>query len=380
MSIYLDNNATTPVDPAVLDAMLPYLRDDFGNPSSAYALGRRAHDAIERAREQVSALIGARADEITFTSGGTEATNIAIRSAALRDPARRTIVTTAIEHPATDACCALIARDGFTIRRVAPRADGRVPADAITAAIDGNTTLVTIIHAQNEIGTLQPIAEVAATARQNGALLHADVAQSLGKVPVNVETLGVDLLSVAGHKLYAPKGVGVLYQRRGLKLPSVLVGAGQEHGRRPGTENVPYIVGLGEACRLAAENLSRAGEIASLARELLARLQREVPGLTLVGHATDRLPNTVNVLFPGVSGRRLLEACPGVLASNGSACHADREDPSAILLALGIAPDAALGAVRLSLGRHTTKDDVASAAVQLGAAWRGLAKPAVAAE
>jgi cysteine desulfurase len=374
--INLDHNATTPIDPAVLDAMLPYLREEFGNPSSAHAVGRRARDAVENARAQVAALIGAHPDEITFTSGGTEASNIAIRGAAKHDPTRRTIVTTTIEHPATDACCALLEREGHEIRRVAPRPDGRVTADAVSAAIDQATALVTVIHAQNEIGTLQPVAEISPISRKHGALVHADVAQSLGKVPVDVDALGVDLLSVAGHKLYAPKGIGVLYQRRGFTLPSVLVGAGQEHGRRPGTENVPYIVGLGEACRLAAENARRADGIAARAHELLALLQREVPGLTLVGHPTDRLPNTLNVLFPGVSGRRVLEACPGVLASTGSACHADREDPSAILLALGIAPDAALGAVRLSLGRHTTRDDIATAADRLAAGWRAVAQPA----
>ena len=372
--INLDHNATTPIDPAVLDAMLPFLREEFGNPSSAQAVGRRAHEAVEAARAQVAALIGAQADEITFASGGTEARNIAIRGAAKRDPARRSIVTTTIEHPATDACCALLAREGHEIRHVAPHPDGRVAVDAVAAAIDERTALVTIIHAQNEIGTLQPVAEISPIAKKRGTLVHADVAQSLGKVPVNVETLGVDLLSVAGHKLYAPKGIGVLYQRRGIALPSVLVGAGQEHGRRPGTENVASIVALGEACRIAGERL-KSGTGDTLARELLARLQTEIPGLVLVGHPTDRLPNTLNVLFPGVSGRRVLEACPGVLASTGSACHADREDPSAILLALGIAPEAALGAVRLSLGRHTTKEEIAMAADRLAAAWRTVAQP-----
>jgi len=219
-----------------------------------------------------------------------------------------------------------------------------------------------------------------AAARRHGALVHADAAQSIGKVAVDVDTLGVDLLSIAGHKLYAPKGVGVLYQRRGVALPSVLVGAGQEHGRRAGTENVPSIVGLGAACRLAAERLTQGtAQIASLTQEFLAALTREVPGLVLVGHPADRLPNTLNVLFPGVSGRKVLEACPGVMASVGSACHADREEASSILLACGITPDAALGAVRLSLGRATTEEDIASAATQLAAAWRA-AIPAVAAE
>ena len=293
--INLDHNATTPVDPDVLAAMLPFLREDFGNPSSAPAAGRRAHDAVETARAEVAALIGARADEI--------------------------------------------------------------------------------IHAQNEVGTLQPLAEIARAAHAKGALMHADAAQSVGKAPVDVAALGLDLLTVAGHKLYAPKGIGVLYMRRGLDLPPLIVGAGQEHGRRPGTENVAGIVALGEACRLARLRLERGTqELAALARDLLARLQREVPGLVLVGHPTDRLPNTLNVLFPGVSGRRVLDACPGVLASTGSACHADREDPSSILLALGIDPQAALGAVRLSLGYATTRDDIETAARRLGEAWRAVAR------
>ena len=373
--INLDHNATTPVDPDVLAAMLPFLREDFGNPSSAPAAGRRAHDAVETARAEVAALIGARADEIVFTSGGTEASNIAIRGAATRDPKRRAIVTTTIEHPATEACCALLERDGHPAWRVPPQPDGRVSAQAVAAMIGDDTALVTIIHAQNEVGTLQPLAEIARAAHAKGALMHADAAQSVGKVPVDVAALGLDLLTVAGHKLYAPKGIGVLYMRRGLDLPPLIVGAGQEHGRRPGTENVAGIVALGEACRLARLRLERGTqELAALARDLLARLQREVPGLVLVGHPTDRLPNTLNVLFPGVSGRRVLDACPGVLASTGSACHADREDPSSILLALGIDPQAALGAVRLSLGYATTRDDIETAARRLGEAWRAVAR------
>jgi cysteine desulfurase len=375
--IYLDHNATTPVDPDVLRAMLPFLSEQFGNPSSAHALGRQARDAVEDARAEVAALIGAHPGDIVFTSGGTEASNIAIRGAAAIDGKRPAIVTTTIEHPATEACCSLLERDGHPVRRVPPRPDGLIDPSRMKKAIDGNTALVTIIHAQNEIGTLQPVAEVAAAAKAQGALVHADAAQSVGKVPVSVKELGVDLLSIAGHKLYAPKGVGVLYVGRGVQLPALLVGAGQEGGRRPGTENVAGIVALGEACRIAGMLLEKAtGEIAALTAELLARLRAEVPRLALVGHPTARLPNTLNVLFPGVSGRRLLESCPRVQASTGSACHADIETPSAILSALGIAEDRALGAVRLSLGRATTKEDVETAAASLAAAWRLVARPA----
>ena len=380
--IYLDYNATTPVDPAVLDAMLPYLRSEFGNPASAHGFGSRAHDAVEAARAEVAALIGAAPDEIIFTSGGTEASNIAIRGAVRIDGARRNVVTSTIEHPATEACCVFLAAEKHKVTRVAAQMNGLIDPARVAAAIDDKTALVTIIHAQNEIGTIQPIAEIAAAARRHGALVHVDAAQSLGKIVVDVEELGADLLSIAGHKLYAPKGVGVLYIRRGIRLPPLLLGAGQERGRRPGTENVPYIVALGEACRIAGAMLERESKrLSALAGDLFAALKREIAGIVLVGHPTQRLPNTLNVLFPNASGRKVLEQCHRVMASTGSACHADSEEPSAILTALGIAHDQALGAVRLSLGRGTTKQDVADAAADLAAAWRSaLAAPAVAAE
>ena len=380
--IYLDYNATTPVDPGVLDAMLPYLRGEFGNPSSAHGLGSRAHDAVEAARAEVAALIGAALDEIVFTSGGTEASNIAIRGAVRIDDARRDIVTSTIEHPATEACCAFLEGEGHKVTRVPAKPDGLIDAARVAAAIDNKTALVTIIHAQNEIGTIQPIAEIAAAAQRHGALVHVDAAQSVGKIAVNVEELGADLLSIAGHKLYAPKGVGVLYIRRGVEMPPLLLGAGQENGRRPGTENVPYIVALGEACRIAGTMPEReAKRVSTLAGDLFAALKRDIPAIILVGHPTQRLPNTLNVLFPNASGRKVLEKCPRVMASTGSACHADSEEPSAILTALGISRDNALGAVRLSLGRGTTKENIADAAAELAAAWRSvLAAPAVAAE
>ncbi len=371
--VYLDYNATTPVEPDVLQAMLPYLQGQFGNPSSSYPLGRRARDAIEKARAQVAALIGASPQEIVFTGGGTESSNTAIRCGVrLRHPRKR-VVTTSIEHPATDACCELLARDGFEILRVAPRSNGIVEASEFKTRVDDATALVTVIHAQNEIGTLQPIADISAIARSRGALMHADAAQSVGKVAVDVKDMDVDLLSIAGHKLYAPKGIGALYMRDGVSLSSVLVGAGQEHGRRPGTENVPYIVGLGEACRIAAGKLDSYGKnTRKLADQLLAKLKAYIPGIVAVGDSAQRLPNTLNVLFPEVSGRKLLEACPQVFASNGSACHADREEASSILLAIGLPDHIALGAVRLSLGRHTTAQDVDAAVAHLVAAWHQL--------
>jgi cysteine desulfurase len=379
--IYLDYNATTPVDAAVLDAMLPYLRGEFGNPSSAHGLGGRAHEAVEAARAEVAALIGAAPDEIVFTGGGTEASNIAIRGAVRIDDTRRDVVTSTIEHPATEACCVFLEGEGHKVTRVVAETDGLISPARVTAAIDNKTALVTIIHAQNEIGTIQPIAEIAAAARRRGALVHVDAAQSVGKIAVNVRELGADLLSIAGHKLYAPKGVGVLYIRRGIALPPLLLGAGQERGRRPGTENVPYIVALGEACRIAGAMLERESQrLSALSGDLFAALQREIAGTVLVGHPTQRLPNTLNVLFPDASGRKVLEKCPRVMASTGSACHADSEEPSAILTALGIAHDKALGAVRLSLGRGTKQGDIAAAARALAEAWQHVVrKPAVAA-
>ncbi len=378
--VYLDHNATTPVDAGVLEAMLPYLRDEFGNPSSAHGLGGRAHDAVEAARVEVAALIGAAPDEIIFTSGGTEASNIAIRGAVRIDGARRDIVTTTIEHPATEACCALLESGKHKVTRVAANTNGLIDPARLAAVIDGKTALVTIIHAQNEIGTIQPIGEIAAAARRHGATIHVDAAQSVGKIAVNVKELGADLLSIAGHKLYAPKGVGVLYVRRGLDLPPLLLGAGQERGRRPGTENVPYIVALGEACRIAGTMLEQeAKRLFGLAGDLFAALKREIPGIILVGDPKRRLPNTLSVLFPNASGRKVLEKCPRVMASTGSACHADSEEPSAILTALSVPHDQALGAIRLSLGRGTTQEDVAVAASSLAAAWRLVSvEPAIA--
>jgi cysteine desulfurase len=369
--VYLDYNATTPVDPGVLEAMLPYLRDHFGNPSSSHAFGVRAREAVETARAEVAALIGAKPDEIVFTGGGTEASNMAIRGAVKIDGDRRDIVTTTIEHPATETCCEFLRGDNHKVTRVKVESDGLVDPTRVNAAIDGRTALVTIIHAQNEIGTIQPVTEIAAAARRRGAFVHADAAQSVGKISLDVNQLGVDFLSIAGHKLYAPKGVGALYVRHNVNLPPLLLGAGQEYGRRPGTENVAFIVALGEACRVAGAMLENERErLSELADKLLAGLKRQIPQIVLVGHASRRLPNTINVLFPGVSGRQLLEECPRVMASTGSACHADSEEPSGILTALGIAHDRALGAVRLSLGRATTDDDVAVAVSALAAAWR----------
>lgn len=371
--VYLDYNATTPVAPEVLAAMMPFLTGGFGNPSSSHALGRQAHAAVERARAEVAGLIGAEPDEILFTGGGTEANNLAIRGSLAPDD-HRAVVTTAIEHPATEECCRLHEAAGRVIRRVAAGPDGIVRAADMAKAIDREAGLVTVILAQNEIGTVQPVADISALACSAGALIHTDAAQAVGKLAVDVRQLGVDLLSIAGHKLNAPKGIGALFIRRGVAVRPLLVGGGQERGIRPGTENVPYIVGLGAACALAGERLThRRGMLAALSQRLLTGLRETVPGLVLVGDPERRLPNTLNVLFPGVSGRRLLETCPAVMASVGSACHADSEEPSAILTALGFERAAALGAVRLSLGWDSTPEDIDTAITELAGAWRSLA-------
>lgn len=369
--IYLDYNGTTPVAPEVLDAMLPFLREQFGNASSTTPLGRAARSAIEGARADVAELMGAMPEEIIFTGGGTEASNHAIRGfAALAPAGRRRIITSTVEHPATEMPCRRLQRDGFAVSRVGVDADGTVDLTAARTVIDGETALVTIIHAQNEIGTLEPVAELAAAARRVGAPIHVDASQSLGKVPVDVAAWGIDALTLAGHKLYAPKGIGALFLRSGLAIPSVLDGAGQEGGRRPGTENVPYIVGLGRACRIARERLAEdATRIAALKERLWQGLAAGVPGLTRLGGART-LPNTLSVLFPGVVGNDLLEATPAIAASTGSACHAGSAQPSAIVLALGISPRDALGAVRLSLGRSSDDAEIDAAAAALIEGYR----------
>lgn len=371
--IYLDYNATTPVAPEVLDAMLPFLREAYGNPSSSHALGRRAHEAIEAARVQVAQLIGASRDEIVFTSGGTEATNMALRGAVMAQPERRHIVTSSFEHPATAETCSWLERHGFRVTRVPVAADGLVRPQDVADAIDDEPAIVTVMHANNEIGTLQPIGEISRLAKARNAVVHTDAAQTLGKVPVDVDALGVDLLTIAGHKLYAPKGIGALYIRRGMKLETLWTGAGHEEGRRPGTENVAGIVALGKACEIAGRDLIREQmRLRGLREHLLARLRAGVDGLVLHGDPAKRLPNTLFLGFPGVHGARLLDALPDIAASTGSACHSGSSAPCASLVAIGVDPALAVGPVRLSLGRDTTVRDVEQAADLLIAGWKRL--------
>ena len=372
--IYLDHNATTPLAPEVADAMAPYLGAEFGNPSSDHALGRRARRAVEEARAAVAALIGAASEEVVFTSGGTESNNLAIRGVAAQAPSVRCrIVTSAVEHPATTAPLALLETSGWTLTRVPVTESGILDVDAALAALGDDVALVTVMLAQNETGALMPVAALAAAARAHGTVVHTDAAQAIAKIPVSVADLGVDLLSIAGHKCYGPKGVGALYVRRGMPLLPLLVGAGQEGGLRPGTENVAGIVGLGAAARLAMDHLETdAARIAQLRDELWSALSARVGGT--LRHTPDDacLPNTLLVSFPGVLGADVLARVPQLAASTGSACHAGEHTPNATLLAMGVAPEVALGAVRLSLGRGTTRVDVEGAVELLAGAHGAL--------
>lgn len=370
--IYLDHNATTPVAPEAADAMEPYLRAEFGNPSSDHVLGRRARQAVEEARQHVAALVGAAPDEVVFTSGGTESNNLAIRGVAASAPTqRRRIVTSVVEHPATTAPCALLETSGWTVTPLPVTGSGRLDLDAAIAGLGDDVALVTVMLAQNETGALMPVAELATVARAHGAVVHTDAAQAIGKIPVSVDALGVDLLSVAGHKCYGPKGVGALYVRRGTPLSPFVLGAGQEHGLRPGTENVAGVVGLGAAARLAMSHLATdAVRIAQLRDELWATLSSTVSGVLRYTPTDACLPNTLMASFPGVLAADVLAQIPGLAASTGSACHAGEHSPNATLLAMGVTPEIALGAVRLSLGRDTTAVEIATAAELLASAYR----------
>lgn len=373
--IYLDYNATTPIDPAVVEAMLPYLREHFGNPSSTHVYGRAAQEAVERARSQVAALLGARPEEIVFTSGGSEANNHALKGAVFgrlsgffgRWARDAHVVTSAIEHPATLQPCDFLRRLGCRVTVLPVDGQGRVDPEAVRKALERKTAVVSIMHANNEVGTLQPIREIAAICRSHGVLLHTDAAQTVGKLPVDVDELGVDLLSLAGHKVYAPKGVGVLYVRQGVKLENLIHGAGHEAGRRAGTENVPYLVGLGQACELARQALPLASErLRQLRDRLWQHLQRALEDRVVRnGHPEECLPNTLNVNFVGHVGAELLQAVPAVAASTGSACHEGHVSLSPVLKAMGVPEKLGRGAVRLSVGRFSTEEEIDRAAEAL---------------
>jgi cysteine desulfurase len=337
--------------------MEPLLREHYGNPSSQHWAGRPARHVVDDARAEVAALLNAAPDEVIFTSGGTEANNHAIKGVFFRRGIESAhIITTRIEHPAVLEPCRFLEGLGAKVTRLPVDSTGMVDPDDVRRALTPHTVLVSVMHANNEVGTIEPIAEIARITRDHGALLHVDAAQSVGKIDVDVQKLGVDLLSVAGHKVYAPKGVGALYIRHGVELEPLMHGAGHESGRRAGTENVLLIAGLGAACRLA--RLDPCGDrLTQLTAFFFYRLQSEFgQAVTLNGHPTKRLPNTLNVSFRNQKGYELLPNLDGVAASTGSACHAGSTSMSPVLMAMNVAPDAGLGAIRFSMGRTTTED------------------------
>ncbi len=363
--IYLDYNGTTPLDPEVVAAMRPFLEEEFGNPSSGHLYAVKPRQALATARRQAAALLNCAPEEIIFTSGGTEANNWAIIGTArmLRDRGRH-IVTSAFEHPAVLKVCAFLEKEHYEITHLPVGEDGLVDVADVRAALRPDTILITIMHANNEVGTIQPISEIAALARSRGIRIHTDAAQSLGKIPVDVHELGVDLISLAGHKLYAPKGVGALYIRQGVALETFMHGAGQEMGRRAGTENILEIVGLGKACEVAARNLEKNRRHMQTMRDRLhTAITSGLNEVRLNGHPEKRLPNTLSLSFRGLEANRILEAIGlEVAASAGAACHADNIEISHVLKAMAVPVEWAKGTLRLTTGRMTTAAEIDRAA------------------
>ena len=364
--IYLDYNASTPIDPAVAVAMRPFLDGRYGNPSSGHWASIEAKAALENARGQVAALLGCADDEIVFTSGGSEANNLALKGAlfALRDKGDH-IVTTAIEHPAIVEPCRFLERLGAQVTYLPVDGTGHIDPADLRRAITPRTILVSIMHANNEVGTIEPIEECARIAHERGVLFHTDAAQSVGKISTDVTELGVDLLSIAGHKVYAPKGVGALYVRRGVLLEPVIHGAGHEAGRRAGTESALLAVALGAACE-RARDLSSMDQVRTLRDRFWHELQKSFGNrIALNGHPTHRLPNTLNVSFVGRIGAEILARLDSVAASTGSACHAGRIELSPVLQAMGVTPEVGMGAIRFSLGRATTREEIGAVVQRL---------------
>jgi cysteine desulfurase len=364
--IYLDYNASTPIDPAVVAAMRPFLDGAFGNPSSGHWASGPAKAGLEQARGKVAAMLGAAADEIVFTSGGSEANNLGLKGSffALAHAGDH-IITTAIEHPSILAPCGFVERLGGKVSYLPVDATGRVDPDDVRREITARTILISVMHANNEVGTIQPIEEIGAIAREYGVRFHTDAAQSVGKIPTDVNALGVDLLTVAGHKLYAPKGVGALYVRHGTALEPLIHGAEHEHGLRAGTESALLAVGLGAAGELV-RNLQPIARVRALRDRFWWDLHERFGNrVVLNGHALDRLPNTLNVSFVGDVGAEVLQRLDDVAASTGSACHAGRVELSPVLQAMGVSPEIGQGAIRFSLGRQTTDAEIDAVIEQL---------------
>jgi cysteine desulfurase len=361
--IYLDYNATTPLDPQVAEAMLPYIHQHFGNPSSSHIYGTTARKAVDLARRQVAEMLRCSTEEVIFTSGGTESNNYAIKglAGAYRDKGNH-IITSSVEHPAVIEVCRYLEGRGCRVTYLPVDESGLVDPQQVEEAITPQTILVTIMHANNEVGTIEPIAEIAEIARRYGALVHADCAQSVGKIPAQVDELGVDLLSIAGHKLYAPKGIGALYVRAGVKLEKLIHGASHEMNWRAGTENVIEAVGLGRACELIDQNLTAySSHMRQMRDRLEAGLCRSFPDLRVNGHPEKRLPNTSSVSFKGLEASTILAEMETVAASAGAACHSDQVEVSSVLEAMQVPLEYAMGTIRLSVGRYTTSQEIDTA-------------------
>ena len=358
--IYLDYNATTPIDPQVAEAMLPYIHQQYGNPSSGHPLGVASREAVDKARGQLAALLQCATGEVIFTSGGTESNNHAIKgvAGAYRDKGSH-IITSAVEHPAVLEVCRYLEGKRCEVTYLPVDEYGMVDPQNVEDAIKPNTILISIMHANNEVGTIEPIKAISEIAHRKNVLLHADCAQSVGKIPVSVDELGVDLLSIAGHKVYAPKGIGALYIRDGVQLEKLMHGASHEMGWRAGTENVIEIVGLGRACELISQNFA---EYHQHMRELRDRLQTGIgerfADVRINGHPEMRLPNTLSASFRGKEANTMLAAMERVCASAGAACHSDRVEVSSVLEAMAVPMQYAMGTLRFSIGRFTTEDEI----------------------
>jgi len=371
-AIYLDHNASTPLAPEVIAAMTPCLQTGFGNPSSTHTFGQASKRLVETAREQVAALLGCRPEEIIFTSGGTESNNLAIRGVAEMHPGGH-IITSAIEHPSVLEVCRYLERQGHRVTYLPVDSDGMLDPDDVTSAINSDTCLISIMLANNEVGTLEPLREIARIAQAHGIICHTDAAQATGKIKIDIAELGVDLLSLAGHKMMAPKGIGALYLKAGTSLTPLILGAGHEFGLRPGTENVLEIVGLGAAAALFTEKSATIQEhLLTLREHFWKNLQSALPEIRLNGHPTQRLPNTLNVCFAGLDASALLSALPGIAASTGAACHADRVTPSHVLQAMGRTTAEILGSVRFSVGRTNNVAEIDRAVAQIAETVKNL--------
>ncbi len=359
-AVYLDNNATTPVDPKVREAMLPFLGEYYGNPSSLHRFGRVVRKAIEEAREQVAELLGAHPDEVIFTSGGTEGDNAALRGALEALPDKRHVITTRVEHPAVLNLCRYLEGRGYEVTYLSVDRLGRLDLEELRASLREDTALVSIMLANNETGVIFPLAEVAEIVKERGVVLHCDAVQAVGKMPIDLRSLPVDLLAISGHKFHGPKGVGALYVRRGTPWIPLIIGGHHERGRRAGTENAASIVGMGKAAELAREELRHVDEVRSLRDKLERGILERVPRVLLNGDPHGRLPNTSNLCFEGVEGEALLLRLDevGIAVSAGSACSSGSGEPSHVLKAMGVPEPAIHGAIRFSLSRFTTEEEV----------------------